>query len=141
MGAQIILENVGVRYPSRVLFESVNWTLYEGMRVALAGRNGSGKSTLLKILAGQLEPSEGKRTVVGSKKIKIGFLDQAFLDEAVVQALQMKDRSHSPLQVIKENLSKQAQEHQLEEVEQEWEIKKTLSGLGFSVLQMESPIN
>ena len=52
MNAQLVLENVGVRLPNRLLFQDVNWTLYEGMRVALAGRNGSGKSTLLRILAG-----------------------------------------------------------------------------------------
>ena len=46
MNAQLVLENITVRLPNRVLFEDVNWTIYEGMRVALAGRNGSGKSTL-----------------------------------------------------------------------------------------------
>jgi ATP-binding cassette subfamily F protein 3 len=60
MNAQIVLENIGIRLPNRVLFEQVNWTLFEGMRVALAGRNGSGKSTLLKILSGQGESTEGQ---------------------------------------------------------------------------------
>ena len=73
MNAQLVLENVGVRLPNRLLFQDVNWTLYEGMRVALAGRNGSGKSTLLRILAGASESTEGKRNVVGGKKLRIGL--------------------------------------------------------------------
>src|SRR3954447_6121031 len=93
MNAQLVLENVGVRLPNRMLFEDVNWSLYEGMRVALAGRNGCGKSTLLRILAGHGEPSTGKCTIVGGRKLRIGFLDQSLLDRAVVEAEGQSRRS------------------------------------------------
>ncbi len=138
MNAQLVLENVGVRLPNRVLFEGVNWSLYEGMRVTLAGRNGSGKSTLLKILAGQTEPTEGKCTVVGGRKLKIGFLDQTLLDRAVVEILDLKDKSLSPLSYIEARLHKTRSDSEQGEIA--WETRKILSGLGFSREGMESPM-
>src|SRR5271155_5615204 len=105
MNAQLVLENVGVRLPNRLLFENVNWTLYEGMRVALAGRNGSGKSTLLRILAQRSEPNDGNCTVVGGRKLRLGFLDQTLLDRAVVETLGLKEKSLSPLNFILQRLA------------------------------------
>jgi len=137
MSAQIVLENIGVRFPHRVLFEQVNWTLYEGMRVALAGRNGSGKSTLLRILAGESEPMEGKRTVVGSRKLKIGFLDQTLLDKAVVEAFGLKDKSISSVPFLETRLRNDPHDHE----DRRWEIKKILGGLGFTESLMEAPLH
>jgi ATP-binding cassette subfamily F protein 3 len=138
MSAQLVLENVGVLYPNRVLFEQVNWTLYSGMRVALAGRNGSGKSTLLKILSGRMEAPEGKCTVVGGKRLRIGFLDQSLLDSAVLQIAQNKQESLSPIDFLKTRLSNHT-EDDFEE-DRDWEIKKILAGLGFSQEWMENPM-
>jgi ATP-binding cassette, subfamily F, member 3 len=140
MNAQLVLENVGVRLPNRLLFEQVNWSLYEGMRVALAGRNGSGKSTLLKIMAGRSEPSIGRCTIVGGRKLRIGFLDQTLLESAVSDALHHKDKSLSPIGLIKQRfLSHQEGDHEINEAEQEWEIRKILGGLGFNREWMDAP--
>ena len=49
------------------LFEQINLSLQSGDRVALVGRNGSGKSTLLKLLAGQLQPTQGSIARYGSR--------------------------------------------------------------------------
>ncbi|NDG28201.1 MAG: ABC transporter ATP-binding protein, partial [Proteobacteria bacterium] len=139
MSAQLVLEKVGVLYPNRVLFEDVNWTLYSGMRVALAGRNGSGKSTLLKILSGRMEAPEGKCTVVGGKKLRIGFLDQSLLDSAVLQVSQQKEQSLSPLSFLKKRLAL-LNPDQFED-ERDWEIKKILLGLGFNQEWIEAPMH
>ncbi len=139
MNAQLVLENVGVRLPNRVLFGEVNWTLYEGMRVALAGRNGSGKSTLLKIMAGALETSEGTRTVVGGKRLRVGFLDQSLLDKAVVETQHLKDKSVSAVEFLHERMKKNQDED--EPVEVEWEIRKILSGLGFNSDYMDGSLH
>lgn len=133
MSAQLVLENVGIRYPGRVLFEKVNWTLYHGQRVSLAGRNGSGKSTLMKIMAGRAEALEGKCNVVGGKKLRIGFLDQSLLDSAVLNVTKNKQDSLSPLAFLKTRLPP-------DESDREWEIPKMLSGLGFSKSYMEGPM-
>lgn len=138
MNAQLVLENVGVRLPNRLLFEGVNWTLYEGMRVALAGRNGSGKSTLLRIMAGRAESSDGKCTTVGGRKLRVGFLDQTLLDSAVVETMGLKEKSLSPVEFISGKLTP---DDEIDPSEREWEIRKTLSGLGFSKEWMDSPMS
>ncbi len=43
----------------------INLTVEPGMTTAILGPNGSGKSTLLQIIAGVLQPSEGKVTIGG----------------------------------------------------------------------------
>ena len=139
MSAQLVLENVAVHYPNRVLFEDVNWTLYSGMRVALAGRNGSGKSTLLKILSGRMESPEGKCNIVGGRKLQIGFLDQSLLDSAVLQVTQKKEDSLSPLAFLKRRLEILQPDNY--EEDRDWEIKKILSGLGFNQEWMENPMS
>lgn len=139
MSAQLVLENVAVHYPNRVLFEDVNWTLYSGMRVALAGRNGSGKSTLLKILSGRMESPEGKCNIVGGRKLQIGFLDQSLLDSAVLQVTQKKEDSLSPLAFLKRRLETLHPDNY--EEDRDWEIKKILSGLGFNQEWMENPMS
>ncbi|WP_456476360.1 ribosomal protection-like ABC-F family protein [Oceanithermus sp.] len=44
----------------RDLLDGVDFELRTGERVALVGRNGSGKTTLIRLLAGELEPHDGR---------------------------------------------------------------------------------
>ena len=138
MNAQLVLENVGVRLPNRVLFENINWTLYEGMRVSLAGRNGTGKSTLLKIMAQQGETSTGTCTVVGGKKLRIGFLDQTLLENAVI-GLGDAARGTSATSYLMKQLDDRL--HEEEEVAVEWEVNRILSGLGFTPQLQKQPLS
>lgn len=43
-----------------VILDDINFVLEKGKIVALVGKSGSGKSTLLRIIAGLIQPSEGK---------------------------------------------------------------------------------
>ncbi len=140
MNAQLVLENVSVRLPNRVLFEDVNWTVYEGMRVALAGRNGSGKSTLLRIMAGRSESSSGNCIVVGGKKLRLGFLDQSLLDSAVVDIKAKHEMGTSAVSYIVSRLGLGKDPLEFDEIEAEWETRKILSGLGFSNEWMDGPM-
>jgi ATP-binding cassette, subfamily F, member 3 len=140
MNAQLVLENVTVRLPNRVLFEDINWSIYEGMRVALAGRNGSGKSTLLKILARRSEPSTGECIVVGGKKLRMGFLDQSLLDSAVIDIKKKHEMGLSSVEYIVRRLGHDKDPDDFDEIEAEWETRKTLSGLGFSKEWMDGPL-
>ena len=141
MQAQLVLENVSVRLPNRVLFEDINWSVYEGMRVALAGRNGSGKSTLLRILAGRTESSTGQCIVVGGKKLRLGFLDQSLLDSAVVDIKKKQELSLSAVQYIVHQMELESGgSEDFDPYETEWETRKTLGGLGFSKEWMEGPL-
>jgi ATP-binding cassette subfamily F protein 3 len=55
------LSNVTAGYGQTPVFNSLNYILEKGERVALVGPNGAGKSTLMKILAGRLPLLEGQR--------------------------------------------------------------------------------
>src|ERR1700745_2179961 len=58
----IAVENVTMRFGSRVLFEDVTTTFMAGRRYAVSGPNGAGKSTFMKILTGEVEPTHGSVT-------------------------------------------------------------------------------
>src|SRR5690606_3280939 len=68
-------EALHLAYPTRVIFDSVTIGLNEGDRIGIVGRNGDGKSTLLRLLAGRIEPDEGRVTRRGG--VTVGMLDQA----------------------------------------------------------------
>ena len=56
------------------LLKDVSLVLRQGERVGLVGRNGSGKTTLLKILAGEVQASDGK--VFRSPGVRLSYLSQ-----------------------------------------------------------------
>ena len=68
MTALITLNNVAVRYPSPAghrhqdysVFEGINLALRRGERLGVVGRNGVGKSTLLRIMARIFAPYSGE---------------------------------------------------------------------------------
>src|SRR6516164_2610930 len=68
----ISVENITMRFGSRVLFEDVTTTFMAGRRYAVSGPNGAGKSTFMKILAGEQEPTDGNIT----RPKRIGILRQ-----------------------------------------------------------------
>ncbi len=58
----------------RKILDEVSIVVGEGDRIGLVGVNGCGKSTLLRLLAGQEELDDGRRTV--RRGLKLGFLPQ-----------------------------------------------------------------
>ena len=68
------LNQIGVHFGERTLFENISLAVGIKDRVGLVGRNGAGKSTLLKIIAGVQNPSEGN--VSTPKEYRIGYLAQ-----------------------------------------------------------------
>ncbi|HEY5652902.1 MAG TPA: ATP-binding cassette domain-containing protein, partial [Pontiella sp.] len=79
-GHEIIrLESAGVTYDQqRWIFKDLNLNINRGEKVALVGYNGMGKTTLLRTLAGQLEPSSGKRVL--GYKVVVGYQSQDFAE-------------------------------------------------------------
>ncbi len=69
------LEDTGVFFPGRTLFESVNWALFRGQRVGLVGVNGAGKSTLLRIIANESQASTGR--IAWTRDTTVGYLPQS----------------------------------------------------------------
>ena len=56
----VSVESIAMELGGRTLFRDLSFALVPGARLGLLGANGAGKTTLLRILAGELEPSEGR---------------------------------------------------------------------------------
>ncbi|WP_200763477.1 ABC-F family ATP-binding cassette domain-containing protein [Nitrosophilus alvini] len=93
------------RYGKKVLFDNINIKLDKGKRYGLIGANGAGKSTFLKILAGQIEPTDGEVQI--QPGLKLGVLGQnqyAFEDFTLKDAVLFGNKRLYEAQKEKEKL-------------------------------------
>ncbi|MGB3909039.1 MAG: ABC-F family ATP-binding cassette domain-containing protein [Pseudolysinimonas sp.] len=75
LGKDVVdLEGVSVAYDERVILNDVTWRIAPGERTGVIGINGAGKSTLLGLVAGTVQPNNGR--VKRGKTVKIAVLDQ-----------------------------------------------------------------
>ncbi len=58
--ALISVQDVHLDFGDGPLLQDAGFQIEAGERIALVGRNGSGKSTLMKLLAGELDPDDGR---------------------------------------------------------------------------------
>ncbi len=70
----ITLDKLSLSFSDKPILNEVSSTILKGDKIALIGRNGEGKSTFMRILAGSIEPDDGKLKVKNG--IKISFLEQ-----------------------------------------------------------------
>src|SRR6187401_626284 len=75
----ISVDNVSMRFGSKVLFDEVTTSFLSGRRYGLTGPNGSGKSTFMKLLTGEQPPQKGE--VVRPKKLGVLKQDQFAYDK------------------------------------------------------------
>src|SRR5262245_30723642 len=68
----ITVQNVSMRFGSKILFEEVTTTFSQGRRYGLTGPNGAGKSTFMKLLTGEQPPQRGEV----ARPAKLGILRQ-----------------------------------------------------------------
>jgi ATPase subunit of ABC transporter with duplicated ATPase domains len=73
-----VIESIGKRYGSRVIYDGFSMIIRRGERWAVMGKNGAGKSTLLKMVAGALDPDDGSVRLGAS--LKMGYFAQQSLD-------------------------------------------------------------
>ena len=67
-------EHLSINFGSRQLLQDVNFYLNDGDKVGIIGINGTGKSTFLKVLAGTIEPDEGR--ITRNPNVQVSFLSQ-----------------------------------------------------------------
>ncbi|MDO4273563.1 MAG: ABC transporter ATP-binding protein [Eubacteriales bacterium] len=72
----IKLENISKKYDGRLILDHATLSVYENQSVAFTGHNGSGKSTILKILAGLVNPTEGK--VIYNGRLLFHYVPERF---------------------------------------------------------------
>lgn len=68
------LEQVSKCFGEKVLLRDFSYIFLKNDRVGFVGKNGCGKTTLMRMIAGQIQPDEG-RVVVG-QTVKIGYYQQ-----------------------------------------------------------------
>ena len=151
----ISIDNIAVEFSGKTLFKDINFIINGGDRIALMGKNGAGKSTMMKIIAGVEKPTRGN--IVRPKEAVIAYLPQHLLTEddctvfeetskAFSKVLAMKtemDRLNKELETRTDYESKAYMDiiekvteiggiyYEMEDVNYDAEIEKTLIGLGF----------
>ncbi len=75
MSATLQATGLAAGHGARVLFSGLDLVVAPGDVVGLVGANGAGKSTLLRMLAGELDPEEGK-VAVSPPEATVGHLPQ-----------------------------------------------------------------
>jgi ATP-binding cassette subfamily F protein uup len=68
------LTDVALTFGGAPLFDGLSLVVHPGDRIALVGRNGAGKSTLMKVIAGEVEPDRGERTL--GPGASVGYMEQ-----------------------------------------------------------------
>ena len=67
----LVVNNLGLRFGKRILFEDVNLKFENGNCYGIIGANGAGKSTFLKILSGEIESTSGSITIGKNERISV----------------------------------------------------------------------
>ena len=67
-------DSISLDFPTKRVFTNVTLGVSEGDRIGIVGRNGDGKSTLINLLAGILEPDDGR--VTHRRNLSVGLLGQ-----------------------------------------------------------------
>lgn len=93
----ISVNNVGMYFGNRKLFQNVNLKFVEGNCYGIIGANGAGKSTFLKILSGEQDPSEGEVFLTPDQTLSVLKQDQfRFQEETVMSTVLMgHEKLHS----------------------------------------------
>jgi ATPase subunit of ABC transporter with duplicated ATPase domains len=94
----ITVNNVGLRYGDRKLFEDVNIKFTPGNCYGLIGANGAGKSTFLKILSGEIEPQSGNVALTPGERLAV--LKQNHFEYEEEEAIKVVIMGHSRLYEI-----------------------------------------
>ena len=117
MLVMISIENITKSYGPQELFGDASFKINSRERVGIVGRNGHGKTTLFRMIAGREGVESGR--IITPKRYRIGYVRQHidFTQPTVLLEAMTGLRS--------------------DEKDQAWKVEKLLSGLGFSLEDME----
>lgn len=94
----IAVNNLGIQFGKRVLFQDVNLKFTPGNCYGIIGANGAGKSTLMRILSGQLAPTHGTVMQGSGERMSVLSQDHFEFDECTVMETVL--RGHTTLWAI-----------------------------------------
>jgi len=118
-GIMLILQNISYTHPNKdLLYSNINLTVNKHDKTALIGNNGAGKSTLLKIIAGELQPSNGQRDIdVSPYYVPQLFGQYNYL--TIAQALKVEHKRDA----LKEILNGKITEENYTLLDEDWTIE------------------
>lgn len=91
------LQDVSVQFGSSTSISGLSLEIHRGEFVLLRGRTGCGKSTILKLIAGIINPSQGKVVVAGDRVDKFNDVQRRWLRRSIGMMVQerllLEDRS------------------------------------------------
>ncbi len=80
----IAVNNLGIQFGKRVLFQDVNLKFTPGNCYGIIGANGAGKSTLMRILSDQLSPTHGSVSMGPGERMSVLEQDHFKFDDCTV---------------------------------------------------------
>ncbi len=147
----ITLRDLTLRRGARVVIEGATITLNPGEKVGLVGRNGAGKSSLFSALAGRLEADGGDLDV--PRHWRVGEVAQ-HMPESEVAATEFVLQGDEPLMAARAALERAEAAHDGHEIAEAHaalaqagsfdarsRAQTLLMGLGFTVEQLDAPVN
>ncbi len=148
---EITLSDISLSFGPRTIFNSINFSISDGHKIALTGANGSGKTTLMKLLCKLTKADSGSVSIV--KNTKVSYLPQSgiiykgtTLFEEVEKAFKEIKEIIGKMEEIEEKLAEKPKDNKellniYNELQQtvinsdyyirDKQIEKILTGLGF----------
>ncbi len=80
----LTVDNLGLQFGKRVLFDEVNLKFTGGNCYGVIGANGAGKSTFLKILSGEIDATRGAVSIEPGKRMAVLSQDHFKFDDEMV---------------------------------------------------------
>jgi len=80
----IAVNNLGIQFGKRILFQDVNLKFTPGNCYGIIGANGAGKSTLMRILSDQLSPTHGTVSMGPGERMSVLEQDHFKFDDCTV---------------------------------------------------------
>ncbi|MCD4754784.1 MAG: ABC-F family ATP-binding cassette domain-containing protein [Deltaproteobacteria bacterium] len=77
-GVVVSIKGMAKGFDEKPLYKDINLTVLRGERIAIIGANGCGKTTLLRMVAGEIEPDEGKISL--GHAVSMGYFAQHHSD-------------------------------------------------------------
>ncbi|MHA6250084.1 ribosomal protection-like ABC-F family protein [Pontibacter sp. CAU 1760] len=115
----LTLQQLSYIHPNKdLLFSNINLTVNSQDKIALIGNNGAGKSTLLKLIAGELQYSDGQLKV-DSEPYYVPQIFGQYNHLTVAQAL----RIESKLNALKEIFDGNVTESNMDLLDDDWTIE------------------
>lgn len=119
----IFLQNISYTHPNKdLLFDNINLTVNSQDKTALIGNNGVGKSTLLRIIAKELQASDGQISL----DVAPYYMPQIFGQYnhlTIAQALRIEDKLHALKAIFNGN----ATEDNMNVLNDDWTIEDRCS--------------